>query len=309
MPTLTATNQEAASLTPTALLNLFLLDLSQIGINQQYYFVDGTSSNYQSIVFGGQTYTPFPVIIDGAGYEGQGSINRPKLRVSNIGGFVSNLLLLDQDLVGASVTWTRVFARFIDAVNYPNGVSPYTPDPAGAYAPEVYFVNRKIEENQQQVSFELSTSFELDGRRLPSRTCLANFCSWSYRGPGCNYTGVPIADAQNNLFSGPPYSLGALTNRGTWSSGTNYSRSDYVTTTSANQSLLGVPLVFVCLANNTSGLATNPLIPGTLWVMDGCAHQLAGCRLHFTGLAVLPFGGFGGLTSAPFVAGYSTTQS
>ena len=303
------TNQESTSLTPTALLNLFELDLSPIGIPSQFYFCDMTTSLYKAIVFGGVTYSPFPIQIKEMGYDGQGSLIRPKVQLSNVGGFISNLLLQNQDIVGANVSITRVFARFIDAVNWPNGVSPYTPDPTGAYAPEIYFINRKTQENQQIVEFELSTAFELDGRKLPSRAMLAQFCSWRYREAGtCGYSGAPQADIYGNLFSGPPYNIVSLNNRGAWSASNSYAAGDYVTIYSAQQALLNVPLVYVCVnatgTNNSPFAANNPY-----WIQDSCGKTLAQCRYRFPFPAVLPFGGFGGLTRVPFVAGYTTQHT
>jgi lambda family phage minor tail protein L len=307
------TNAEATSLTPTVLLNLFMLDMSPIGINTQFYFCDMTTSSYKSIVYNGITYLPFPIQVKEMGYNGQGSLVRPKLQVSNINGFVSNILLQNQDLVGANVSITRVFSRFIDAVNWPNGVSPYTPDPNAAYAPEIYFINRKTQENQQVVEWELSTSFELDNRKLPSRIMLAQFCSWRFRERGtCGYQGGPISDANGNLFTGSMYNISTFTNRGSWLSSNSYSVGDYVTIYSNQQSLLNVPLVFVCI--NATGLNNSPLVSGnTYWVQDSCQKTLLACRLHYpqptATPVVLPFGGFGGLTRVPYVAGYSTQNT
>lgn len=277
----------------------------------KYYFVDGTNCNYQPIVFDGVSYMPFPIIMTEAGYNGQGSIVRPKLQVSNVGGFVSNLLLQGQDLVGANIIWTRVFARFIDAENYPGGVSPYTPDTTAAYAPEIFYIFQKTKENQQLVEWELATSFELTGRKLPSRPQLANICSWRYREKGtCGYSGPPISDSNNNLFSGPPYNMPTLTDQGMWSPFIVYTRGDYVTTFSNNQALQGVPLVFVCLTTGSTGTQDSPLIiNNTRWVGDNCSKTLAGCRPRFPFPAVLPFGGWPGLTVSSYVAGYSTTNT
>lgn len=311
MAILQAVNQESQSLTPSALLNLFTLDLSPIGDNTQYYFVDFVSANYKSVVFDGVTYPPFPIQIKGMGYDGQGAIVRPKLTVANPKGLISALLLQNQDLVGAAVTITRVFARFIDAVNFPGGVSPYTPDPTAAYAPEVFFINRKTGENQATIEWELATAFELDSRRLPSRTMLAGFCQWRFRdGITCGYSGAPVCDSLGRLFSGAPYNIGTLTNRGVWNAATTYHSGDYVTIFSANQSLLGVPQVFVCTNTNVN---SNPFVANNgNWALSGCPKTCAGCRLHFPAsvppaLPVsLPFGGYPGISRAPFVGGYAT---
>lgn len=303
-------NTESQSLTPTALINLFELDLSPIGDPTQLFFVDATSAGYQPIVFNGVSYFPFPCQLKAAGYNGQGSIVRPELSVSNINGFVSNLLLQNQDLVGATLIWTRVFARFIDAVNFPNGVSPYTPDPTAAYAPEVYYVYQKKSENQQSVVWEMATSFELDGRNLPSRTVLANSCVWRYREVGtCGYSGPPIADVNNNLFSGPQYGFNALNNRGTWSATNVYSKQDYITIFSTNQSLLNVPLVYVCLNNGVSGQQNSPLIAGSNnWINDGCGKMFTSCRIRFPYPQPLPIGTFVGVARKQLVQGVNTNS-
>lgn len=307
----TSTNTEATSLTPSALLTLFELDLSSIGVNSQFFFCDMVSALYKPIVYGGVTYVPFPIQIKDMGYDGQGNLVRPKLQVSNINGFVSNLLLQNQDLVGANVTITRVFARFIDAVNWPNGVSPYTPDPNAAYAPEIFFINRKTEENQQTVGWELSSSFELQNKKLPSRVMLAQFCSWRYREKGtCGYSGIPVADVNGNLFTAPPYNITSFNNRGNWSSGNTYQKGDYFTIFSTQQSLLNVPLVYVCLQNNVSAPNNNPLVSGnTFFIADACGKTLAQCRTRFSYPAILPFGGFGGLIRSPWVAGFNTQNT
>lgn len=309
-------NAESVSLTPTALLKLYVLDLSNIGTPTQFYFYNGSSNNYQALVFGGVSYVPFPITVTDMGFDGQGGIIRPKLQVSNINGFVSNLLLQNQDLVGATVSITLVFARFIDAVNFPGGVSPYSPDPTAAYAPEVFFINQKTKENQTVVEWELATSFELDGRKLPSRTCLANICQWRYRESGtCGYSGPPVADVNNNLFSGSPYNYSSLNSRGVWLATNTYNQQDYVTIYSTNQSLIGVPLVFVCTNNGVTGQSTSPLVANNgNWVQCACSKTLAGCRIRYpigglTLVQTLPFGGFPGLTRGPFVAGYSTNNT
>lgn len=311
MPIPRKTNSESQSLTPTALLTLVELDMSPIGVNTQLFFTDMTTSLYKPIVWQGETFTPFPLQVKELGYDGQGSLVRPKLTVSNINGFVSNLLLQNQDLVGATVSIIRVFARFIDAVNWPNGVSPYTPDPNAGYAPEVFFINRKTEENQAQVSWELSSSFELDSRKLPSRVMLAQFCSWRYREIGtCGYAGGPVADVNGNLFTGPPYNISVFTNRGAWSVANTYNQGDYFTIYSPQQSLLGVPLVYLCLSNGVSAPNNNPLVAGnTNFVQDACQKVLNACRSRFGWPATLPFGGFGGLTRSPRIFGASNENT
>jgi phage-related protein len=59
---------------------------------------------------------------------------------------------------------------------------------------EVYFINRKINENRVQVDYELSSSLDVQGIKLPRRQVLQNICAWAYKGAECGYTGPAVAD-------------------------------------------------------------------------------------------------------------------
>ena len=114
---------ELQAVAPSAVIELFVLELNaaQHGVNATYRFHAGTSLNANGeLVWAGNNYQRFPIEADGFEYSGNGQLPRPKLRVSNILGYVTALLAeLPSGLQGAKVTRIRTLARYLDAVNFP----------------------------------------------------------------------------------------------------------------------------------------------------------------------------------------------
>jgi lambda family phage minor tail protein L len=180
---------------PGAIIELFELELNaaQHGVNETYRFHAGVNADSnQNIVWAGEEYLRFPIEAEGFEYSGQGQLPRPKLRISNIFGTITALLLtLPSGIEGAKVTRIRTLARYIDAVNFPGGVNPYgTPDPTAEFPREVFYIDRKAVETRDVIEFELAAVFDLIGVRAPKRQCVSNICQWEYRGPECGYTGT-----------------------------------------------------------------------------------------------------------------------
>lgn len=300
MPT-RLTNLEQASLAPSTLLSLFILDASFLG-GPTLYFYDGTNMNYTSVVFNGVSYMGLPLQVEGFELDGKGTLPRPKLRCANLNGLVSSYLLANDDLAGAKVIRRRVFARFIDNQNFPNNKNPYgSPDPTAAYPDDIFYVNRKVTENKQYVEFELATSLEIDNVKLPNRQILAGICSFKYRDPEtCGYTGIPIADKNNNFFSAAPYSFASLYNSGLWDYKWTYKSGDYVYTISQNPKTLGDQIFFICNANNVSGSGNNPAKNMSNWIPDLCSKRILGCRCRYPLPQDLRFGGFPGVSRSPY---------
>jgi phage-related protein len=202
---------------PSAVIELFQLQLNaaQHGVNETYYFHAGTNATGSNgdIVWDGQAYLAFPIEATEFEYTGTGSLPRPKLRVSNIYGTITGIILtLPNGLEGAKVTRIRTLARYIDGVNFPvsgdtlltedgdallleDGSSillePLNPteDPTAEFPREIYYIDRKASENRDLIEFELAAAFDLVGVRAPKRQCVANVCQWTYRGPECGYAG------------------------------------------------------------------------------------------------------------------------
>ncbi len=293
------------SFNPSTLLSLYELDSRFISVNGSIFrWHAGVNGLLQPVVFDGLTYTPFPIDVTDMEISGSGGVPRPHLKGSNIQGFLSQFLLTEGDLVGARFIRRRVYARFLDAVNWVNGVNPYgTPDPTAAYDDELYFVSRKVTENPELVELECCSPFELDGVQLPHRPLLATICSTSFRDPEtCGYNGAPVMDRFGKFFTvAAPDGYGyTLSPKGAWLPGATYQIGDWVTIVSENDFTYGQTFVYVCTVASTTGSFNNPQFNSTNWIMDGCPNNLFGCKGHFP-TGALPFLGFPGVSRSPYV--------
>ena len=211
-------------ISPSALIELFQLELNvtQHGVAETYYFHAGTNTdNYQELIWNAQPYMALPIEVEGFEYTGQGTLPRPKMRISNLLGTITALILtLPEGLEGAKLTRIRTLARFIDAINfksddylltednfalmyedstfiYQEVGNPFgAPDPTAEFPREIYFVDRKSAENRDVVEFELASAFDMAGIRAPKRQCITR-CQWVYRSAECSYTGTNYFNASD----------------------------------------------------------------------------------------------------------------
>jgi len=182
------------SLEPSAIIELFTLDLTDLG-DIIYYFHAGTNELSQDIYWQSQLYTAFPIQIDGFSTNSKGELPRPSMTVSNILGLIGSFTANFNDLIGAKVTRIRTFKKYLDESNFING-NP-TADPTVEYPRDIYYINRKVQETSKLVSFELVSPWDLQNIFLPRRQVIQNTCLWKYRGVECGYTGGAVADASD----------------------------------------------------------------------------------------------------------------
>ncbi|MCV5719639.1 phage minor tail protein L, partial [Escherichia coli] len=99
---------------------LWEIDLTEVG-GKRYFFCNEQNEKGEPVTWQGREYQAYP--IDGSGFEmnGKGSSARPSLTVSNLFGLVTGMAEDLQSLVGATVVRRRVYARFLDAVNFVAG--------------------------------------------------------------------------------------------------------------------------------------------------------------------------------------------
>lgn len=114
------------SLSPSALIELFELDMSVTTSGGKLYFHAGTNGLSQPIVWQGVSYEPWPIKASGFDKSGQGTLPRPKIQVSNYDGVISAELQANDDLIGCKIIRKMTLARFLDAVNFPDGTRPQT---------------------------------------------------------------------------------------------------------------------------------------------------------------------------------------
>jgi lambda family phage minor tail protein L len=196
MSTPQSITSEIQKLAPSAVIELFVLDATNIG-GEVFRFHAGTNALRGKVVWQGNEYLPFPIQVTGFEYNGTGQLPRPKVVVANLTGVITTLLLELDDLLGAKFIRKRTLAKYLDAVNFEGGVNP-SADATAEFAEDVYYVDRKASENRDLVEFELAASFDLQGIRLPRRQIIQNICPWRYRGSECGYTGSAYFDANDN---------------------------------------------------------------------------------------------------------------
>lgn len=164
-----------------ALVDLYILDLNPIGVAQSYFFYPGTDENSEPINYLSQVYSPWPIVMSGFARKGDGSENRPKAIVGNIGGAISQELRLYDDLVGATVTRRRTLKTYIDS-------------DIAEFVDEMYFIEQKTSENSQQIEFDMASPLDFIDKQLPGRVAVANACPWRYKstanGSGCSWPGT-----------------------------------------------------------------------------------------------------------------------
>lgn len=170
-------------------VELYILDLAPIGVNRQLYFCDGNLNNFQPIYFQGIKYEPWG--IEAKGFELNGSsLPNPTLAVRNYQSAITQTMQGLQGLIGARLTRKRTFSKFLDGQPQAN--------PTQEYSPDIFYLGRKSQEDQDTVGWELQSIMEFRSVKIPVRQVQQNTCSHEYRGPDCGYTG-PYRDKDGNL--------------------------------------------------------------------------------------------------------------
>lgn len=160
------------------------------------------------IFWQGKTYFPAPIQAEGFDISSRGTLPTPVLRITaQKEEEIEALSILRRavhkygDIIGAKVTRIRTFAKYLDAKNFSDisqadptqGAYPspfpdeYEPDPYAEFPRDVFYIERKSNENKVNLEYELSALIDVEGIKLPRRVVLAQKCSFTYRGCGCFY--------------------------------------------------------------------------------------------------------------------------
>lgn len=153
---------------------LWEIDLTEVG-GERYFFCNEQNEKGEPVTWQGRQYQPYP--IQGSGFElnGKGTSTRPTLTVSNLYGMVTRMVEDLQSLVGGTVVRRKVYARFLDAVNFVNGNSDADPEQEVISR---WRVEQCSELSAVSASFVLSTPTETDGAVFPGASC------WPTPAPG-----------------------------------------------------------------------------------------------------------------------------
>ncbi len=177
---------------------LWEIDLTEVG-GERYFSVMSRTKKVSRSLAGA---TVSAVSHSGSGFElnGKGTSTRPTLTVSNLYGMVTGMVEDMQSLVGGTVVRRKVYARFLDAVNFVNGNRDADP--------EQEVISRwRIEQCSDltavSATFVLATPTETDGAVFPGRIMLANTCT----GPIAAMSAViAVRRSRMNMISRRPIS-------------------------------------------------------------------------------------------------------
>ncbi|EIQ20609.1 phage minor tail protein L [Shigella flexneri K-315] len=130
------------------------------------FFCNEQNEKGEPVTWQGRQYQPYP--IQGSGFElnGKGTSTRPTLTVSNLYGMVAGMAEDLQSLVGGTVVRRKVYARFLDAVNFVNGNSDADPEQEVISR---WRIEQCSELSAVSASFVLATPTETDGAVFPGR--------------------------------------------------------------------------------------------------------------------------------------------
>lgn len=185
--------QELHKLEPDARVELFTLDATALGAGV-YRFT--TTKTETALVFRGQSYPFAPVEISGFEISAQGSLPTPSVSVGIVGTVFQGLVIQYDDLLGATLTRERTFARFLD-----NGS---TPDSNAVLAPDIYRIEQKTAHVPgETITWQLSAVLDQQGVQIPRRRFLRSTCLHTYRvwnGSAFVYTSATCPYAGTSYF-------------------------------------------------------------------------------------------------------------
>jgi lambda family phage minor tail protein L len=301
--------QSLSEFEPNSILEFFELYF-EVG-SEPFRFHAGTNNLVKDIVWNGNTY--YATAIDVEGFETNilSRFPRPKVTIGNSELIVSNILRDYSDLRNSKFVRIKTFLRHLDDVNFDESINPFgQANPYAYISKEKYLISQKIMENKQVVQFELIVPFDLESLNSATRGIYGRYCSWQYRGMGCNYDGNPveqedglgfrtanpafkIKDANGNFVFGDWESTLQYFK---WQENKYYNAGDYVYVENLDLNGLKDPPRTWFVANfyhqSSKTLTTSNK---EYWLKDGCAKTIVACKKRFP--SILPFGGFPGTDS------------
>lgn len=359
--------RELLSFEPSSLITLYELEYGE----STYRFFPGTVEEDKNgkltgypftkeIFYDGKKYFPIPCEADGFEMSVGNKFPRPKIRISNIVNkfrspnvneegfgylswhrFISTMMRSYNDLKDARINRKRIFLRFLDDVNFDGGNPFGVPNSYAVIEESSWVISQKLNENKFFVELELTSVFDVEQCYTPNRRFGARYCSFVYRGEGCQYAGLPKTDKKGNWFKYKDPITGIekdvtlipqFSNEILEYDPTNaYRVGDVCFLTSpaiycineegsdAKYNIGGINLDFqtvrtyyVCVKANDSSNKRNPALNADYWMVDSCNKSQSDCCLRFGEpdsslysdkqiYRQLPFGAFPGVDPLTYV--------
>ena len=183
---------ELNKLNPSSIIELFELELT-VGLHiptgnpnnldTVFRFHAGANlNNFGQIIFNGNSYQRVAVKVEGFEDTSKGTIPRPTLTFSNLGGITKDTTVMTMtdflnivnkvtpgnDLLNAKVTRLMPLASALDNANFV-GDNPFGTPSTDRLQDRIYFIDRKAVENRQVVQFELVGELDMQNKKIPAR--------------------------------------------------------------------------------------------------------------------------------------------
>ncbi len=278
-------------LQPTAIVELFLLYFNSVDKENVFIAFHGGSVFSDNIKWQGIEYLPIPVETEGFEVNANGQMARPKIRISNKDYFVTDLLINNNDLQFAKLIRKRTFVKHLDDENFDGGNPWGQADATAEISNDTFVIGQKTAENKVFVELELTSPLDLENFDVNNRLILSRYCSWYYRGNGCNYQGPPIEteDGRSLTFnSGTKNNWFKTTTP--WRTGINYTSGDVAYIENKKIRVFDpqdsdrydfAKIWYVCQQDHTSSFDQQPDENENFWLRDGCNKKLDGCKKRF----------------------------
>jgi lambda family phage minor tail protein L len=276
-------------LQPTAIVELFLLYFNSVDKENVFIAFHGGSVFSENIKWQGVEYLPIPVESEGFEVNANGQMPRPKIRISNKDYFVTDLLINNNDLQFAKLIRKRTFVKHLDDENFDGGNPWGQADATAEISNDTFVIGQKTAENKVFVELELTSPLDLDNFDVNNRLILSRYCSWYYRGNGCNYQGPPVETEDGrklNYKSGIQWYSGMVQ----WNTGINFEVGDIAYIDNKKIRVFDpqdsnkydyAKIMYVCQKDHTSSFKRQPDVDQNFWLRDGCNKKLDGCKKRF----------------------------
>ncbi len=99
-------------------VEMYSLDLTPFG-GDIMRFYPGTNEMNQPLVWQGNQYLAYPCQVTGFSQSSSGAVARPKLKLANVNGVISTVLMQSGGIEGARFVRKRTKVKFLDAANFP----------------------------------------------------------------------------------------------------------------------------------------------------------------------------------------------
>ena len=183
---------ELNKINPSSIIELFELELT-VGLHipagnpnnldTVFRFHAGANlNNFGQIIFNGNSYQRVAVKVEGFEDTSKGTIPRPTLTFSNLGGITKDTTIMTMsdflnvvndvtpgnDLLNAKVTRLLPLASALDNANFV-GDNPFGTPSTDRLQDRIYYIDRKAVENRQIVQFELVSVLDMQNKKIPAR--------------------------------------------------------------------------------------------------------------------------------------------